>query len=243
MDKRKSLINVGVSISFKLILLVGSIIVRRFLIRYVGNEINGLNSLYLSIIGFLSVAELGVGGAITFCMYKPIVERNTAKIAALYQLFTKSYLLIGAIIFVVGIAITPTLPYLAKDYASLDTNLYFTFFLMLVSVVLSYLFSAKTSLINAYKDNYITTTINSSGMILQYALQILSLILTKSFVWYLVCRIIAILTQWILTEILVRIKHKEILPKFLQRRQWEDRCFCDSIYLLFHCVACRYNRI
>ena len=85
LDKRKSLINVGVSISFKLILLVGSIIVRRFLIRYVGNEINGLNSLYLSIIGFLSVAELGVGGAITFCMYKPIVERNTAKIAALYH--------------------------------------------------------------------------------------------------------------------------------------------------------------
>lgn len=211
MDKNKSLINVGVSISFKVILLVGSILVRRFLIQYIGNDVNGLNSLYLSIVGFLAVAELGVGGAITFCMYKPIVEGDNTKVAALYQLFRKSYLIIGAFIFAVGAALLPALPYLAKDYAELDVNLYLTFFLMLVSVVLSYMFSAKMSLIDAYKDNYITTTITSCGMILQYVLQIVTLILTRSFVWYLSCRILAMLVQWIATELLVRVKHKDIV--------------------------------
>lgn len=211
MDKKRGIINVTISIIFKLILLVMNILVRRFLIKYIGNEINGLNSLYISILDFLSVAELGVGSAITFCMYKPIVEGDNDKVSALYGLFTKLYLIIGAIILVGGCALMPALPYLAKDYKSVDVNLYLTFGLMLVSVVLSYLFSSKTSLINAYKNNYITTTISSGGMLLQCAMQITVLVLTKSFVWFLVCRIGAIALQWVATEIIVRIKHKDII--------------------------------
>ena len=97
MDKKKGLLNVIVSIAFKVLLLVGAILVRRYLIKYIGNEVNGLNSLYTSIIGFLAVAELGVGSAITFCMYKPIVEGDNDKVSALYHLFTKLYLIIGEI--------------------------------------------------------------------------------------------------------------------------------------------------
>ncbi len=211
MDKKKGLLNVCISIAFKLILLFGAILVRRFLIKYSGNEVNGLNSLYISIIGFLSVAELGVGSAITFCMYKPIVEGNKDKVSALYHLFTKLYLIIGAIILVAGCVLIPLLPYLAADYQGVNQNLYLTFFLMLVSVVITYLFSSKTSLVNAYKNNYITTTIASCGMILQYGLQICVLIFTHSFTWYLVCAIISAVAQWGVTEIFARKKYKEII--------------------------------
>ena len=76
MDKRKSLLNVTVSVGFKILTVVIVIFTRRVLIDTCGNEVNGLNALYISIIGILSVAELGVGSAITFCMYKPIVEEN-----------------------------------------------------------------------------------------------------------------------------------------------------------------------
>ena len=210
MDKRKSIINVAVSIFFRLFLLI-SIVVRRFLIQYIGNEVNGLDSLYTSLIGFLSVAELGVGTAITFCMYKPIVEQDNDKVAALYQLFVKSYRIIGLIMLVLGIGVIPFLPYLAKDYSELDINLGFTFLLMLISVVLSYVFSAKTSLINAYKNNYVTTTISSVGMLLQYVLQIIVIITTRSYTAYLICRIVAILLQWFVTEIYTGKHHRDIL--------------------------------
>lgn len=186
MDKKKGLLNVIISIIFKVFLLVGAIVVRRFLIQYAGEDVNGLDSLYISIIGFLSVAELGVGSAITFCMYKPIVEEDNDKVSALYRLFVKLYLIIGAIIFVAGCLLLPFLKYLAGGYAEINQNLYLTFFLTLVSVVISYMFSAKTSLINAYKNNYITTSITSSGQLVQYGLQILVLVLTRSFIWYLV---------------------------------------------------------
>lgn len=210
MEKKRSILNVAISIIFKIVLLISNLLVRRYLIRYLGNDINGLNSLYLSIIGVLAVAELGVGDAITFCMYKPIVEGDTKKIASLYSLFKKVYLIIGLIIAVAGCLLMPFLPYLAKGYTDLDVNLYLTFGLMLASVVVTYLFSANTSLMNAYRDNYITTTITSSGQLFQHCLQFIVLFLTQSFVWYLICRIVSAGVQWLLTEIVTRKKYSPI---------------------------------
>jgi len=211
LDIKKGKLNVSVSIAFRVLILVGAIIVRRFLIKYIGNEVNGLDSLYVSIIGFLMVAELGVGSAITFCMYKPIVERDTAKIAALYQLFVKAYRIIGAVILAIGMALIPFLPYLAKDYIGLDIKLGRTFMLMLISIVISYVFSAKTSLINAYKNNYITTAISSIGTIVQYVSQLAVIVLIGTFEAYLICRIVAMLLQWGLTEAYTNKQHREIL--------------------------------
>ena len=191
-------------------MLGGSILVRHCLIRYIGNGVNGLDSLYASLIGFLSVTELGVGSAITFCMYKPIVEQDDSKVAALYQLFTKTYRVIGVIMIVAGIGLIPLLPYFARDYIELNVNLGLTFFLMLLSIVLSYIFSAKTSLINAYKNNYVTTSISSVGMIVQYILQIAVIIKTRSFAYYMDCRIIAMLLQWMITE-LYSWKHYKVI--------------------------------
>ena len=209
-NKKRSLLNVGVSIFFKLALLVSNLLVRRYLIRYVGNEVNGLNSLYLSIIGMLSVVELGIGSAIIYCMYKPIVEGNTQKVLSLYRLFQKIYLIIGIIIAVAGCALMPALPYLAKGYTEANVNLYLTFGIMLLSVILTYFFSAQISLMNAYEDNYVATTITSCGQLLQYVLQIVVLILTKSFIWYLVCRIAAAVAQWILSEIITKKRYPSI---------------------------------
>ena len=79
MDKKRGLINISVAIAFKFAVLISSLLVRRYLIRYIGDTANGLDSLYLSIIGFLSVAELGIGSAITFaCIsrsWKGITQR------------------------------------------------------------------------------------------------------------------------------------------------------------------------
>ena len=141
-DKRKGLLNITVSVGFKLIIMVVSIIVKRFLIQSCGNEVNGLNSLYLSIIGFLSVAELGVGSAITYCMYKPIVEGEINKVSALYHLFNRVYYIVGGIILVSGLGLTPFLGIFAKDYNSIDVNMYSTFILMLISVVITYTYGA-----------------------------------------------------------------------------------------------------
>ena len=217
MSKRRSILNIAVSIFFKIALLIGNLLVRRYLIRFIGNEVNGLNSLYLSIIGMLSVVELGIGSAIIYCMYKPIVMGDTEKVFSLYKLFKKLYLIIGGIIAVAGCALMPFLPYLAKGYADIDVNLYLTFGIMLLSIVITYFFSAQTSLMNAYEDNYVATTITSSGQLLQYILQVAVLFLTQSFIWYLICRIVAALVQLLLSDIIAKKRYPAVFASASKR--------------------------
>lgn len=213
MDKRKSILNVAVSVGCKLITMVMAIVVKRFLIQYCGNEVNGLNALYLSIIGFMSVAELGVGSAITFSMYKPIVENDSDKVSALYHLYRRMYISVGIVVLVSGLAIAPFLHIFAKDYALVDVNLSYSFILMLISTVLTYLFGAKTALFNAYKNNYVTTSITQGGIVLQYILQIVALLLFGTFEAYLMCRIIACLFQWLVTEVISYKKYRSIVNR------------------------------
>lgn len=211
MDKKQSIINISVSIFFKIILLVLTLLTKRFLIQYVGNVANGILSLYTSIIGFLAIADLGIGTAITFSMYKPIVENDKPKISALYRMFIKFYTIVGCIILVLGFLITPVLPFIAKDYGNI--NLYTTFLIMLSSIFVSYMYSAKTSVINAYKNNYITTTIHSIGLIIEGVLQIILLYFYRSFELFLICKLISELIQWGITAIYFN-KHHKILKEY-----------------------------
>ena len=137
MDKRKGVLNIVVSIVCQILTMATAILVKRALIDQCGNDINGLNTLYLSIVGFLAIAELGVGHAISFCMYKPIVEGNTPYIAALYRLFKGVYAAIGGVIWVVGLGITPFVHHFVRYYQLMDEDLHFCFMLMLISVVLT----------------------------------------------------------------------------------------------------------
>lgn len=211
MDKKKGLLNIGTSITSRILLLLIALYIRRLLIICVGNEANGINSLYGSVIGLLSVAELGVGVAIVFSMYKPIVDGDRRKVAALYCLYRKLYRIIGAVIFTAGLAVMPFLPRLISDYESLDINVYTTFVLTLVSAVLSYLYGAKTSLIEAHKDNYITTGIVTLSRLIRYALQVAALIIWKSFELFLVCQIIETLIIWGITDMVAKKLHPDIL--------------------------------
>lgn len=210
-DKRRSLLNVGISIIFKVLLLILSFVVRRLLIQTLGNEYNGINSLFLSILGILSIAELGIGTAITFCMYKPIVDGDREKISALFYFLKRVYLVISLIVLILGIVISFSLPFLANDYTISNKKLYLYFYIFLFSSFLSYYSGSKSSLICAYKNNFIAITIYSLCLIIQYILQIISLLVFKSFVLYLISKCIFEVLQYVILTIYCKKKYLYIL--------------------------------
>lgn len=57
------------------------------MIYLMGVEYLGLNSLFTSILQVLNLAELGVGSAMVYSMYKPIAENDQSTICALLKLY------------------------------------------------------------------------------------------------------------------------------------------------------------
>ena len=96
-------------------------LMRTVMIYFMGVQYVGLNSLFTSILQVLNLAELGVGSAMVYSMYKPIAEEDTATICALMRLYKIYYRIIGSVIAVVGLLATPLIPFFVKG--SIPENL------------------------------------------------------------------------------------------------------------------------
>ena len=89
-------------------------VIRSVMLQYLGTEYLGLNGLFKSILSFLNLAELGVGSAMVFSMYKPIAEDDTPTICALMRLYRTLYRIIGLAIAVMGLLLMPFLNVISK---------------------------------------------------------------------------------------------------------------------------------
>ena len=159
--------------------------IRTVMLYILGSEYLGLDSLFSSILSFLSLAELGVGSALVYSMYKPIAENDPDLICALLNLYRRLYRYIGTFIFGVGVALIPLLPKLVKGDCPPDINLYILYAVYLVNTVLTYwMYGYKISLLSAHQRSDVEskyTLLLQSGM---YLLQIAALFLFRNYYWY-----------------------------------------------------------
>lgn len=185
-------------------------IMRTILIYYLGAEFLGLNSLFTSILQVLNLAELGVGSAMVFSMYKPIAENDIEKLCALLHLYKKYYSMIGLVVLIGGMALVPFLPNLISGEIPNSVNLYILYFLNLGATVLTYwMFSYKSSLLQAYQR---TDIISKSFLItdtVKYVLQIGALVLFRNYYGYCV----ALLFCQILNNALTAYQSTKAYPK------------------------------
>ena len=173
-----------------------SFILRTIFIMNLSEELLGVNSLYTNILSILSMAELGIGTALNFALYKPVAEEDTEKIKSYMQMYRRAYRTIAVVVAVIGLCIAPFLPYLIKDPGEItvsEMTLYY--FIFLFNTVSTYFVSYKYSLCNAEQRNYIQTNINTLTKIVTTALQILVVIVTKNFLLYLLTDMLVQLTQ------------------------------------------------
>ena len=126
-------------------------IMRTALIYFLGVEYLGLNSLFTSILQVLNLAELGVGSAMVYSMYKPIVEDDATRICALMKLYRLYYRVIGCVIAIVGVCLIPFIPYLIKSDLPSELNIYILYLMNLGATVLSYwMFAYKNALFQSF---------------------------------------------------------------------------------------------
>lgn len=192
--------------------LIISFIARIVFIKTLGKEFLGLNGLFTNILSILSLAELGVGEAIIFGLYKPLAKGDKTKCKMLMQFYKKVYIAIGIIILLVGITLTPFLHFFIKDVPDIkDIPLIYILFVINTSV--SYFFSYKRNLIIADQKKYITTIYRYLFFFILNLVQIGYLILFKDFIGFLVCQI----AFTILENFFVSKKANQLYPYLLEK--------------------------
>ncbi len=199
---------------FKAANMVIPFIMRSFILNYLGMQYLGLNGLFRSILTFLNLAELGVGSAMVFSMYKPIAEDDTDSICALIRLYKIFYRIIGLFIAVVGLALVPFLRTLVKDDIPPDMNLYILYYMNLGNTVLTYwLFAYKGSLLQAHQRRDVISKVSLAVHLTEYALKILVLVLFRNYYIYLTIQLVA----QIMINLLVAWRTSKMYPLYTPR--------------------------
>ncbi|MBQ3796786.1 MAG: polysaccharide biosynthesis protein [Butyrivibrio sp.] len=125
---------------------------RTVIVYLLGPGYAGLNNLFTSVLQVLNLAELGVGSAMTFSMYKPIAEDDKDKICALMKLYRLYYRVIGIVVGIIGLSLLPFIPSLIKSDLPENVNVYVLYLMNLAATVLTYwLFSYRNCILTAHQ--------------------------------------------------------------------------------------------
>ena len=195
----------------KIITLFMLFVTRTVMIYTMGMDYVGLGSFFSSILQVLSFAELGIGGAIIFSMYKPMAEGDDSKISALLYFYRSAYRVIGLIVLIVGLLIMPFLDFLVEGEPPRGTDIRVLFAIFLLNNVLGYfLFAYRQSVFSASQR---VDIISKIGMILQFCLnisQIIILLLFHNYYAYVI--VIPFIT--VLNNVVIAFVSKKMYPQF-----------------------------
>ncbi len=82
----KSLKNIAVALLFLAVNLLLQFFCRDVFLERLGAEVLGLNTTAGNLLQFLNIAELGIGVAVGFSLYKPLFDKDTQRINEIISL-------------------------------------------------------------------------------------------------------------------------------------------------------------
>lgn len=174
----KTLLNAKVNLLFYFLTLLLTFFSRKIFLDCLGASFIGLTGTLMNILGYLNLAELGVGAAVAFNLYKPIQEKDEKKINDLLSLFGYYYRNIGLIVFGAAIIISAFIPLIFKDSDFQFGVIYFAFYSFLASSLIGYFINYRQILLTADQRNYVVSAYYQTGNIVKTIVQ-----LTVAYYW------------------------------------------------------------
>lgn len=171
-----------------------NIISRKVFVMFLSVEYLGLNGLFSNILSMLSLAELGVGAAIIYSLYRPIAENKIDEIKSLMLLYKRVYYIIGIFIFIAGCMLAPFLHLFIKEMPNIS-NIKLIYIIFVANSAISYFFTYKRSLIIANQMHYYIILYHYGLLLLLNIAQIIVLYLTRNFILYLLLQTINTLLE------------------------------------------------
>lgn len=173
---------------------------RSVFVYVLGKEYLGVNGLFTNILTMLSFAELGIGSAMIFSMYKPLSTGDREKIKSIMLLYKKAYRIIGFSVAGLGLCVIPFLGRIVGKTPDIPENITVLYLLFLFNSVISYFFVYKKSIITADQKLYVVNIYQEITSFIQVCVQSAVLLLTHNYILFLVIQILCTLLNNIWTS-------------------------------------------
>ena len=196
----KSIKNSSVALVFYFINLILQFFSRKIFLDYLGAEVLGLNTTAQNLQGFLNLAELGIGTAVAYSLYKPLFERDHQAINDIVSIQGWLYHRIAFIIMAGSVILMCFFPLL---FAKAQVPLLYTygsFVALLVAALLGYFVNYRQVVLSADQKEYKITQSVQGGKVVKVILQLLAIrYLWNGYLWWMVFEVlIAIVTSYVL---------------------------------------------
>lgn len=168
---KKSLLNARVNLIFYFLTLALSFFSRKMFLDTLGADFIGLTGTLQNLLSFLNLAELGIGSAIGYVLYKPLYEQNKEKINEIVSVFGYLYRKIGLIILGGGCLLACFLPFIFPDTIFDAGVIYFCYFTFLASSLFSYFINYRQTLLGADQRNYVVTAYFQTANLIKTLIQ------------------------------------------------------------------------
>ncbi len=158
--------------------------VRTVFIATLGIEYLGVNGLFTNVLTVLSLAEAGLGAAVSYRLYEPLARQDSHRIAALVNLHTRIYRRIALAVTGAALLLMPFLDDLIRDEPEVD-HLTAIYLLFVVGSVGTYFFAPKWSLLITDQRGSVTSRYQVAFGVVRASLQVVVLLTTGSFLLFL----------------------------------------------------------
>ena len=178
---KKSLLNARVNLVFYFLTLALSFFSRKIFLDSLGADFVGLTTTLQNLLGFLNLAELGIGSAIGYVLYKPLFEHDEGKINEIISVFGYLYRWIGFIILGAGLVLGAFLPLIFPNTMFELGVIYFAYFAFLTSSLIGYFINYRQTLLGADQKEYVVNAYFQSATIIKTLVQMASAWYTGSY--------------------------------------------------------------
>lgn len=203
---KNTILNGVAGILTQCVTIVTAFTTRTIFIRELGVEYAGVQGVFSDILTILSFAELGIGSAITYALYKPISENDSVEICKYMSAYKSIYHIIALVVFVVGCSLIPFLHLIIKGVPNIVEDIRLIYFLFVIQSASSYLLIYKATFLTAAQKDYLVSKFRIITSIIIAIIQCAVLLLYHNFIIYLILIIIASLFQ---NYVIARIAERE----------------------------------
>lgn len=167
----KTIQNARVNLFFVILSFLVAFFSRKIFLDTLGVEFVGLTSTLQSVLGFLNLAELGIGTAISVTLFKPLKEKNRTEINEIMTLMSYLYRKIGVFVLISGIVLSIFIPFIFSKFEGSLGIAYLGFYTFLGSSLLTYFINYRQILLSADQKNYVVTKYIQMSNIIKLLIQ------------------------------------------------------------------------